>query len=175
MTQEELAEFYDAHIEKIYRFFFYKVANRVIAEDLTSQTFLQFVKALKKQEFENTKAYLYGIAKFVLLDYLRQKYKRVEIPLDDEIDYSVEMGVQHLDVFTLLEKLLPQLPKKQQEILTLRFIEKNSVSETAKRIGRDVNYVSTTQNRAFHSLRKLLDCTDVSTNITEEQTDETET
>lgn len=178
MNSEELAYCYEVTIELVYRFFFYKVLNREVAEDLTSQTFLRFAKeiASKDKEIKDAKKYLFGIAKYVLLDYLRQKYKQMEHPLteaDEELLYvEDEKSKPKVDVIDLLAQLLPKLPEKQRSILDLRFVQKKTIKEIANLLGKDVNYVSTTQKRAFQSMRILLSCTDKSTNIVEEDKDE---
>ena len=43
-----------------------------------------------------------------------------------------------------------------------------SIKEIATKLGKDENYVSTTQKRAFITLRNILKCTEPYTNIIEE-------
>jgi len=169
MSCEELEQFYEAHLPKVYRFFFYKVLNREIAEDLTSKTFLKFVKGLRGDAPENAKAFLFGIARHTLYDYLREKYSHNEVPLDDEhesIEFDGFEPEKH--ILEYLERILPLLPDRQAKVLRLRFLEKLSLAEIAAKLKKDVNYVSTTQRRAFQSIKRLLKCTDAPTNITEE-------
>lgn len=176
MTSEELSYFYETTVGPVYRYFFYKVLSREVAEDLTSQTFLRFAKEIGEKEVKDAKKYLFGIAKFVLLDYLRVKYKRSEYPITeaDEELLSIEEGEtqSNIDIVELLIQLFPRLPDKQKNILELRFVQKKTIKEIAEQLGKDENYVSTTQKRAFHSIRILLSCTDTSTNIVEDNKDE---
>jgi len=81
------------------------------------------------------------------------------IPIDD--------NEPETHILEYLELILPKLPVKQAVVLRLRFLEKHSLTEIAKKLKKDVNYVSTTQKRGFQSIKKLL-CTDTSTNITED-------
>lgn len=138
--------------------------NRELAEDLTSQCFLRFAKEISSKDVENPKAYLFGIAKNLMLDFLRNKYKLDEQVLDEELEI-VEEEEPEIHILEHLEKILPELPVKQAEVLRLRFIEKLSLSEIAQKLAKNVNYVSTTQKRGFQSIRKLLGCTDDTTNI----------
>lgn len=152
---------------RIYRHFFYKVLNREIAEDLTSQTFLKFAKELPKKVIENPRAFLYGIAKYVMLDFLREKYKANETPLD-ESDETLEIKPNdepEVDIIDHLKRVLPNLPEQQATMLKYRFIDKLSLREIATKFGKDINYVSTTQKRAFQLIRRLLGSTDAPTNI----------
>lgn len=170
-----LAEIYDGYVEKIYRFFFYKVLNRETAEDLTSQTFLTFAHSIKvRTDIKNYRNFLFGIAKNIFLKFLREKYAHPEKNIDDIEDFSEEFVDTFIDevesgkhVLDMLEKVLPQLPEKQRQVLQLRFIEGNSIKDIAKILNKDDNYVSTTQKRGLKSLRDIVACTDDGTNITE--------
>jgi RNA polymerase sigma-70 factor (ECF subfamily) len=170
---KQLSQLYDGHLEKIYRFFFYKVLNREIAEDLTSQTFLAFAKeSQNRDDIENPRSFLYGIAKHVFLGYLRDKYKTPEISIDveefeDYIDEEIKSTNSGKDILDKLTKLLPQLPPKQRHVMRMRFIDKLSIPEICKILNKDANYVSKTQQRGLQSLRKILNCTDDDTNIIE--------
>jgi DNA-directed RNA polymerase specialized sigma24 family protein len=72
MTDRNLETIYDAHFRALYRFFYYKVLVREIAEDLTSDTFTRFVEILQTKDYQEVRdpvKYLYGIAKLVLIQY----------------------------------------------------------------------------------------------------------
>jgi RNA polymerase sigma factor (sigma-70 family) len=171
----ELSEVYEQNIELIYRYFRLRTFSKEVAEDLTSDTFLRFVD--KRELFENSelasaKAYLYGIAKNVLLEYLKQKYQQ-EISLGDNLDFYEHVSV-YVETYSkadvrdaILKGLIAQLPGKQREIATLRLLEKKSSQEVMKITGKDSNYVRTTQKRAVASLKKLWECTQTDTNLIE--------
>ncbi len=94
VTQSEIETMYEGFFDIIYKFFYFKILSKEVAEDLTSETFIQFVKGLKEdKEIENLKAYLFGIAKIIFINYLKQKYKDA-IPFsqigDDFEDFLVE-------------------------------------------------------------------------------------
>lgn len=173
MNIEHLSQLYDVHFEKIYRFFFYKVLNREVAEDLTSQTFLAFAKESKdRNDIKSPQSFLYGIAKHIFLRYLRDKYKDPEISIDvEEFEDYVEEEIKNTnsgkDILDKLTELLPQLPPKQRHVIRMRFIDKLSIAEMCKILNKDANYVSKTQQRGLQSLRKILNCTDDDTNIIE--------
>lgn len=137
-----------------------------MAEDLTSQTFLAFSKKMSKDSIAQPKNFLYGIAHHVLLDHLRSKYKKLEQPMPDDEELVVtEEDSPEIHITEHLEKVLPDIPAKQAAVLRLRFIDKLSITEIARKLNKDVNYVSTTQKRGFQSIKRILDCTDDTTNI----------
>ncbi len=163
-----LSKIYDDQFDRIYSFFYYKTLSKDTAEDLTSETFLTLANILanaKGKEIENIKAFLFGIARNTFIKYLQHKYKA-------EIPFSVfgENFEEYMDTFTKeskkaipfedrLIKYLEHIPKKQAVVLQLRFIEKLSLTEICQRLGKNMNYVKTTQKRAFKSLKDAIETT----------------
>lgn len=88
ITSEDIEVAYDQYFNNIYRFFSYKLLDKCIAEDLTSETFLLFVKQVKQDsEIINIKQYLFGIAKHVFLKYLKSKYDENSTSLNKYEDF----------------------------------------------------------------------------------------
>ena len=86
----ELENFYESHVDKVYKYFYIQVLNRQIAEDLTSQTFLKFVAKVQDTTIKQYKKYLYGIMRNVFADYLREKYKNLNVEyLEDIHDFEL--------------------------------------------------------------------------------------
>ncbi|MCA9345929.1 sigma-70 family RNA polymerase sigma factor [Candidatus Saccharibacteria bacterium] len=158
----ELENFYESHVDKVYKYFYIQVLNRQIAEDLTSQTFLKFIAKVQGTTIKQYKKYLYGIMRNVFADYLREKYKNLnveyledihdfEVYIDNSIsDYEAKNSSQRLNAY------IENLPKKQREVALMRFIEQKSLKETADQLGKNIVYVKTTQYRATKSLMKLI-------------------
>jgi len=157
----DLPQFYEEHINKVYKFFYIKSLNRAVAEDLTSQTFIEFVEKCKTTDIESPTKYLYGIMRFVWIAYLREKYQHqityVE-DIEDFEDYSTrtvsdyESRSAHQRALDLIE----DLPAKQHEVLNIRIIQNKSVKETALIMGKTSNYVKTMQHRALVTLRSRI-------------------
>ncbi|MBR1391879.1 MAG: sigma-70 family RNA polymerase sigma factor [Lachnospiraceae bacterium] len=110
--------------DKIYRFCYYKVHNRQIAEDLTQETFLRFLKSGYTEQGKGIR-YLYTIARNLCVEEGRkQKWK--EVPEEDISD-----GGAFSD--DLIEKIymrqaLMKLSEKDRELLILRYVNEESVS-----------------------------------------------
>lgn len=161
LSNSDIEILYERYFEKIYRFFYYKTLNKEIAEDLTSHSFLTFIKQSKSQkEIQNPKNYLFGITKFTFLAYLKKKYKQ-ELPLLNE-DFAVYIDnfLDEIDDKPTLEdkasKYIKMLPEKQKRVLHMRLIEKLSLAEIAAKLGKNMNYVKTTQKRGIKNLKKML-------------------
>lgn len=163
MKLQEIEKIYNAHFEKLYRFFYYKTLDKTVAEDLTSQTFLSMIEMVRKgSDIENPVKFLYGIAKNTFGTYLRNKYKIHEI---NNIDWDlieetyVEKTLDGIektkDVRTIAKKYIKMLPSSQKIVMELRFVKGLTLSEIAKKLGKDMNYVKTTQKRGIKSLKKI--------------------
>lgn len=169
----EITEFYEQYFHRIYQYLYYKVLSTEVAEDLTGDTFLAFAEYLNKNKanIDNPRAFLYGIAYRKLQDYLRNKYKLPMMPVDlDSMQIVAEVDdyVQKQKTLTPEEKVMlviDKLPEQQREIIELRLYEKLSLQEVCDRIGKDMSYVKTTQNRAIKKLKSLLTGIPETTNI----------
>lgn len=166
MAMLELETLYRENVSLIFRYFRLRTFSKEVAEDLTSEVFLRFAA---KYEVNSTRAYLYGIAKLVFLEYLKKKYKQ-ELPLGDEIANFAS----HVEDFVsennnadsrqkMLRELIEKLPEKQKEVIQLRLNEHLDISEICEKLGKDSNYVRTTQKRALANLKKLWACTQLTT------------
>ncbi len=165
LSKEFLSNFYSENVNRIYKFFLYKVGIKHVAEDLTSETFMMFVEHFKKNSntINNLQGFLFGIANNVFKKYLQDKYKKeflISSFFDDEINFVehfVEEDLQSKSYEEILIKFLPRIPKKQRQILSMRFLDKLSLSEIAKLLNKNMNYVKTTQKRAFTSIRRAIE------------------
>ncbi|HNT29389.1 MAG TPA: sigma-70 family RNA polymerase sigma factor [bacterium] len=169
-TTQEIASLYDAHMRQLYRFFYSRVLSRDQAEDLTSETFLVFVRHCREDRaIVDPVKYLYGIAKHVFLKHLQHKYAE-PVSLEEvgeQFAKTVEDELDQAETQTLEERLLPylrQLPEKQRVVLTARLIDKKTPAEIATLLGKDVNYVRVTQKRATKAIKALIHCTPLGTN-----------
>src|SRR6478672_6949974 len=67
---------YEAHIDSIYKFIYFKLGNREDAEDITSQVFIKAAHSLDVTQDERTQlAWLYQVARTTITDYWRHYYK----------------------------------------------------------------------------------------------------
>lgn len=161
-TQDDLSHFYEKHFERIYRFFYYKSLDRTLAEDLTSEVFLSFAQSLQEEKSINEPdKYLMGVAKITFCKHLEKKYQLQQTSLesldiqnqiaDTETEYR-----EYNTIEDLLVSVLDLIPSKQKQVLNLRFLQKMPVSDVAAHLGRDENYVRTTQKRGLQSLRAII-------------------
>lgn len=63
---------------------------------------------------------------------------------------------EHAENVHLLERLIDELPERQQEIIRLRFFEEKSQSEIAELVGVSQMHVSRLLKRSFEEMRELM-------------------
>jgi len=164
MSNDELEQIYEAHFKKLYRYFYYKVLSKEIAQDLTSETFISFINSINSsnKKIKSHVRYLYGIARFTFCEYLKNKYLApnfVDYENAPDFEDTVTTTLEKIDEKKTGEEILidylPRLPEKQRLIIKLRLLDKLSLKEIAQKLGKNMNYVKTTQKRAIKNLKLL--------------------
>lgn len=115
---------------KIYRYCYYRVRNKDVAEDLTQETFLRFFES-NYQEKGREMNYLYTIAKNLCINEIKNNV--LTLQNDDITDESVfdEDLVEKIHIRNLLMKL----PDDDREVLILRYMNGETVSDISKLLG----------------------------------------
>ena len=158
--EQAFAQLYEEYFDKIYRYVTLRIGDRMEAEDITQQVFLNAIKAISSFKWRGIpfSAWLFRIAHNQVVDYLRRKAKRVATPLDESVvasDYDPQLiAEQRLDferLLTATRKLTPA----QQEVISLRFTGELSVAQVAKIMGKSEGAVKALQHSAIVTLRKV--------------------
>ncbi|MBN2536359.1 MAG: sigma-70 family RNA polymerase sigma factor [Spirochaetales bacterium] len=160
MNREQFAEVYDNYASRIYQFIYYKTYHKETAEDITSQTFLRAFENLDHFDPEkgSISAWIYQIARNLVVDHYRAKKKTVDI--DDVWDLAgeqnVELDVQNKEQLEELREVLKKLPVEQRDILILRIWQELSYKEIAQIIGKTEGACKMMFSRVIATLRKNL-------------------
>jgi len=159
--KKEFSRIYDQYINKIYRFIFLKVGSQEIAEDLTSETFLRGWKFFKNgEDIENVQAFLYRIARNLVVDFYRNKEKmrvisadsnRIEDPKPD----PEEKAKRDSDIF-LIRQALSQLKEEYQNVIIWHYVEDLSIREIAKIMEKSEANARVILHRALKSLKNKI-------------------
>ena len=122
----DLEEQYD----KIYRYCYFKVRQREIAEDITQETFLRFFESRGSVNRGQALPYLYTIAHNLCVDeYRKQKTE----PIGDEPANS--FMEDHMITQISVRIALSQLDETERELLLLRYANDVPVSVISKLYG----------------------------------------
>lgn len=158
---------YDRYVEIVFRFIYFRVGNRPLAEDLTSETFLRALRRIGSVTWQGRDlgAWLVTIARNLVADHFKSGRYRLEIATGDLPDPEREdrdpkgapesAVVGHLTNVTLLTAVT-QLKPEQQECIVLRFLQGFSVAETAKAMGKNEGAIKALQYRAVRALARRL-------------------
>jgi RNA polymerase sigma-70 factor, ECF subfamily len=155
-----LTELYNHFFEKIYRFIFYRVGHKEVAEDLTEEVFIKVFRGIKNlQETQAFEAWLYQIARNQVIDYYRSK--KAVIPIE-EVENTLEYETNIVDVVHLQSqqqvfiKLLKELTGEQQAVMRMKFLEDLDNDEIAAVLNKTEGAIRVIQHRAITKLKDLI-------------------
>ena len=152
-------DLYKMYMDRIYRYLYYQVKDKMTAEDMTEEAFLKMWRGLPRFRGDERAftAWLYRIAHNCLIDGCRAK--RRELPLDDDSLAAIE-GPEDTNANLFAEcdlpKLLSGLPALQKQIIILKFIEGMENDEIAAITGKSQGAIRISQMRALSNLRRKL-------------------
>jgi RNA polymerase sigma-70 factor, ECF subfamily len=160
---DAFAELYDRYMDLVFRYIYYRVGTRALAEDLTSETFLRALRRITSVTWQGRDfgAWLVTIARNLVADHYKSGRYRLEVTTADMLDADrAEDGpegevLDQLTNATLLETV-KRLNPEQQECIVLRFLQGLSVAETAAVMGKNEGAIKALQYRAVRTLGRLL-------------------
>ena len=154
------AALYEQHLDAVYRYAFYRLRTDAEASDVTSDVFHRALVAMPTyQPRRPFLAFLYGIARHVVADRLREA--RPTASFEDAIAHpsdrpGPEETVGRLDDARRLRAAISQLSPLQQEVVILRYLEERSTKEVAAFTGKPESTIRGIQMRALTALRARL-------------------
>jgi RNA polymerase sigma-70 factor, ECF subfamily len=158
---------YDRYVDTVFRFIYFRVGSRPLAEDLTADTFLRALKRIESFTWQGRDlgAWLVTIARNLVADHFKSGRYRLEVTTGDVLDAdtpdrgpeaSPEVAVvDHITNVALLAAV-KQLNPEQQECIVLRFLQGFSVAETAQAMAKNEGAIKALQYRAVRALHRLL-------------------
>ena len=158
---QAFARLYDAYVERVSRYIYFRVAEERDMEDLVSQVFLKAWEKLDHYQPGRSPfiAWLYTIARNLVIDHYRTN--KNTLPLDEVIAMpsDVEMpddAVQlHFDLEAMRDAL-QALSKDQQQALILKYIAGLPNDSIAKVMNKQEGTVRGLQMRGLQTLAKYM-------------------
>ncbi|MBP2322319.1 RNA polymerase sigma-70 factor (ECF subfamily) [Kibdelosporangium banguiense] len=154
---------YGRYVDVVYRYVLFRVGDRELAEDVTSETFLRALRRIASVTYQgrDVGAWLVTIARNLVLDHVKSSRFRLEVTraeVDDGRTVQVGPEQQVLSKLTNAEllKCIEQLGDDQRECIALRFLQGLSVAETAELMHRNEGAIKALQHRAVRRLAQLL-------------------
>jgi RNA polymerase sigma factor (sigma-70 family) len=141
----------------VYRTLFARVGNRADAEDLTAEVFLAALRPLRlSASVGEVRAYLRATARTVLAAHWRETMGR-EITSIDDIEQPPDSEEAISTAPQRVAKVLDSLPDHYRRILELRFLQGNSIKESASELGITVANAKVLQHRALRLAAQVND------------------
>jgi RNA polymerase sigma-70 factor (ECF subfamily) len=141
----------------VYRTLFARVGNRADAEDLTTEVFLAALRPLRlTASVGEVRAYLRATARTVLAAHWRETMGR-EITSIDDIEQPPDSEEAISTAPQRVAQVLENLPDRYRQILELRFLQGNSIKESAAELGISVANAKVLQHRALRLAAQVND------------------
>ena len=162
--RKKFSKIFDQYIDKIYRFVYLKVNSEDTAQDLTSETFLRcWERYQKNQEIDNIQAFLYQIARNLVVDFYREKGKAAFVSIEDypvidptqDLEAKVHLGSDMAQV----KAVLANLKEDYQNVIIWHYLDDMSIREVSQMIGRTEESTRVLLYRALNALREKLNQT----------------
>ena len=160
---EAFGQLYDRYVDTVFRFIYFRVNDRALAEDFTSETFLRALRRISTISYQGRDigAWFVTIARNIILDHMKSARNRLEITTADTVEGdqrepSPEAAVLDLLTSERLMAAVSRLGDEQRECVLLRFIQGFSVSETAAVMGKNDGAIKALQHRAVRKLAELV-------------------
>lgn len=153
-------DIFDRYHQPIYRFIYFRVGSEETAQDLTSTVFTKLLERVSQSKFSfigfHLRAYIYQIARNVIVDYYRTR-EHEELPLiynEEDVSFVSEKRLMDKAVSNVeLEYSLKILAPDVREVVILRYIEDLPIKEVAKIVGKTSEAVRVIIHRAVKRLQ----------------------
>lgn len=158
---------YNELADQIFRFVYFKVSSKELAQDLTQDSFLSVLEYLHPstgsgheniREIKNIRAFVYRTARNKVIDYYRKKGRVIysdEAVLAEEKKFTKDDIAIKQDAKMLIEKL-NLLGEDDKEILTMRYVEDLDIKEIASIVGKSQVAARVQIFRATRKLKKIV-------------------
>ncbi len=167
VKKQNLNEFfeksYKEYSDAIFRYCYFQSSNREKALDFTQDTFINTWEYLSSgKEVENLRAFLYKVARNLIIDDRRKK-KTESLEKLAEAGFDIESMVDEIEIHEdkfegkVAFEAIQKLDLKYREVIVLRYVEDMSVKDIALILKDKENNVSVKIHRGLEKLKNILE------------------
>lgn len=153
--------------DKIYRYCYFKLGQRSIAEDITQEAFLCFLESDTYRNQGKSLHYLYTIARNLCIDEYRRNDREKIINNNlkdrDSNTYLVEATKhtannteEQVITATVLKQALEKLSEQDRELVLLRYVNEVQISVISKLLNISRFAIYRRLNNALNQLKNIL-------------------
>jgi RNA polymerase sigma factor (sigma-70 family) len=160
-------ELYSTYLPKVYNYVCYRVGDESTAEDITAEIFERALTHLYTYRSDRGafSTWLFRIARNLVANHLRARGRRPEVHSLESLppltltasDVSPEQAAIETDQLRRVQAHVRKLPKRQQDVLALKFGGGLGNQEIAKAMRLQPNHVGVLLHRAVRALRLALE------------------
>lgn len=160
--EQAFMECYEENSDALFRYCYFQVSNREVANDLLQDTFTKTWIYLKDgKKVDNLRAFLYKVAKNLIIDYRRKKKSHsleaiTETGVDFQDDTETEEDATERSDKEFVLSQLDRLEEADREILTMRYVNEMSIKEISEGLDLTPNNVSVKIHRAVEKMKDIL-------------------
>jgi len=163
---EAFAQLYDAYVERVSRYIYFRVSEDCDMEDLVSQVFLKAWENLDRYKTGSSPflAWLYTIARNLVIDHYRKK--KDVLPLEEALAIPSDMEMPDDEAQTRFDleemrQALQFLKADQQQALILKYIVGLPNESIARVMDKQEGTVRGLQMRGLQTLAKYMKAKEV--------------
>ena len=150
---------YSLQSEPLFRFMYYKFADRDKAADHVQESFVKLWNNCAKVSYEKAKSYLFTVANNSFLNemaHLKVKQNFLQLNHKHYTNQDPEFLLEEKDFAKKLEKAIEGLNEKQRTVFLLHRIEQKKYSEIAEILDLSIKAVEKRMGQALKELRKSI-------------------
>ncbi len=159
---EAFGQVFEEYFTPIYRYLYFRLGDKTLADDLTQDVFLKVFQSLESLVVSDKSplTYFYTVARNLLIDNYRKK-KIPTIDEDEAIDKLVEEDNPETqailgDDIKKLKDALQKISPAEADALILKFIDNYSNKEIGQIMGKSEEAIRQLQSRGLKSLRGFI-------------------
>jgi RNA polymerase sigma-70 factor (ECF subfamily) len=167
--REAITRFYDAHVDGLYTFVFYRVGrDAALAEDVVQETFA--LALAKRADYDPARgsvgAWLTVLSRNVIRDHLRDhrrvdQWERIDVALAQTFAAMAEKPLpgevlERAETRDLVHIAIAHLPEQYRKALTRKYVDGDSLETLARDLGISVDAVKSLLARARRAFRETL-------------------
>ncbi len=161
LDRDAFSEIFDTYYDAIYRYIYHDVRHKETAEDLAQEVFHRLVDAMAdgKGPERHLKAWLYKVARNLVIDEARKQSIRQHDPLDevllqsgDDVSQQAQQALLTANVREAMDILTP----KQKDVIVFKFLQGLTTDEIARIMAMSRRGVLKLQQRGLAALRTHL-------------------
>lgn len=155
---------YERYVRKIYNYIYYRTGNINEAEDLTAKVFHRAFRHIESYNQRGVpfSAWLYRIAHNLVANWYRDRSRKKEVSLDDQLPSSFhfdfpESSIEKSQESEKMMKAIRRLPPERQQLIILKFVEGLSNSEIGLIMRKSEGAIKSLYHRTLETLRKEIE------------------